>query len=92
MFAIAFDLVVAVTEATHPKGYRQAYLDIEVALRKHGFNRVQHSLYVSEEQDFVGLVAAMNALKALPWFGTAVKDVRAFKMEHWSDFTPWAKS
>ena len=92
MFAIAFDLVVAVTEAAHPRGYRQAYLDIETALKAHGFIRVQHSLYVTEEQDFVRLVAAMNALKALPWFGAAVKDVRAFKMEHWSDFTPWAKA
>ena len=92
MFAIAFDLVVANTEAAHPRGYRQAYLDIEQALKRHGFSRVQHSLFVNEEEDFVTLVSAMNALKSLAWFPASVKDVRAFKVEHWSDFTSWSKS
>ena len=34
----------------------------------------------------------MNALKALPWFPTCVRDIRAFKVEHWSDFTDFIKS
>jgi virulence-associated protein VapD len=33
MFAIAFDLVVADTEAHHPKGISQAYADIRASLR-----------------------------------------------------------
>jgi virulence-associated protein VapD len=33
-----------------------------------------------------------NALKALPWFPTCVRDIRAFKVEHWSDFTDFMKS
>lgn len=34
----------------------------------------------------------MNALKALPWFPICVRDIRAFKVEHWSDFTDFIKS
>jgi virulence-associated protein VapD len=32
-----------------------------------------------------------NAAKALPWFPTCVRDIRAFKVEHWSDFTDFMK-
>lgn len=41
MFAIAFDLVVANTNASHPKGVSQAYADIGNTLAGFGFNRVQ---------------------------------------------------
>jgi virulence-associated protein VapD len=36
MFAIAFDLVVADTEAYHPKGISQAYADICALLERMG--------------------------------------------------------
>jgi virulence-associated protein VapD len=32
------------------------------------------------------------ALKALTWFPASVRDIRAFKVEHWSDFTALVKS
>jgi virulence-associated protein VapD len=38
------------------------------------------------------LFAALLALKALPWFPASVRDIRAFKIEHWSDFTALVKS
>jgi virulence-associated protein VapD len=28
---------------------------------------------------------------ALPWFPASVRDIRAFKVEHWSDFTQMVK-
>jgi virulence-associated protein VapD len=31
------------------------------------------------------------ALKALPWFPSSVRDIRAFRIEHWSDFTGLVK-
>lgn len=31
------------------------------------------------------------ALKALPWLPASVRDIRAFKIEHWSDFTAVVK-
>jgi virulence-associated protein VapD len=33
------------------------------------------------------LFQAILALKALPWFALSVRDIRAFRIEQWSDFT-----
>ena len=87
MFAIAFDLVVADTAENHPKGVSQAYADIGGTLAGFGFDRVQGSLYLTAKDDLANLFAAIMSLKALPWFPSSVRDTRAFKIEHWSDFT-----
>ena len=91
MFAIAFDLVVAETAARHPKGVSQAYADIGNALAGFGFDRVQGSLYRTDNDDLVNLFDAIMTLKRLPWFPSSVRDIRAFKVEHWSDFTKFVK-
>jgi virulence-associated protein VapD len=91
MFAIAFDLVVADTQRHHPKGVSQAYSDIEVILARFGFRRVQGSLYVTDDEDMAKLFTAIQALKAEPWFPPSVRDIRAFRIEQWSDFTPVVK-
>jgi virulence-associated protein VapD len=92
MFAIAFDLVVAETAAHHPKGISQAYADIGSTLASFGFVRVQGSLYTTERDDLANLFAAIMALKTLPWLPASVRDIRAFKIEHWSDFTQLVKA
>lgn len=92
MFAIAFDLVVRDTEAAHPKSVSQAYADINAVLNRYGFARIQGSVYLAQTDSLVGVTLAMNALKALPWFPICVRDIRAFKVEHWSDFTDFIKS
>jgi virulence-associated protein VapD len=92
MFAIAFDLVVADTARNHPKGVTQAYADIRNALTQWGFEWRQGSLYTTDKDDLANLFAAILALKALPWFPASVRDIRAFKIEHWSDFTALVKS
>ncbi len=92
MFAIAFDLVVADTAGNHPKGVAQAYADIRNTLTGFGFEWRQGSLYTTDKDDLSNLFAAILALKALPWFATSVRDIRAFKIEHWSDFTAMVKS
>ena len=91
MFAIAFDLVVADTAANPPKGVSQAYADIGGTLAGYGFDRVQGSLYLTDKDDLANLFAAIMALKRLPWFPGSVRDIRAFKVEHWSDFTRLVK-
>jgi len=91
MFAIAFDLVVAEAEKHHPKGVPAAYAEIAITLKKHGFDRVQGSVYVTERNDMANLFAALLALKALPWFAQVVRDIRGFRIENWSDFTPIIK-
>jgi virulence-associated protein VapD len=91
MFAIAFDLVVEETLEAHPRGLRQAYSDVEATLSGFGFARVQGSVYLTENEDLTKLVGAMNALKALHWFPASVRDIRAFRVEQWSDFTGFMK-
>jgi virulence-associated protein VapD len=34
----------------------------------------------------------MNALKALPWFPSSVREIRAFRVENYSDFTDFMKN
>ena len=92
MFAIAFDLTVEKIELCHPKGVPQAYAEIRQALERFGFERVQGSVYVCEREDLANLFAAMNALKSLQWFAGCVRDIRAFRIEQWSDFTGFFKS
>jgi len=91
MYAVAFDLVVADTEAHHPKGVAQAYTEIGAILAEHEFRRVQGSLYVTEHEDMANLFLAIQALRACPWFPKSVRDIRAFRIEQWSDFTPVVK-
>lgn len=92
MYAIAFDLVVADTEAHHPKGISQAYTDIAMVLGAHSFRRVQGSLYVTDNEDMANLFLVIQALRDQPWFPKSVRDIRAFRIEQWSDFTAVVKS
>ena len=87
MFAITFDLVVADTSTHHPKNVTQAYTDIASTLAEYGFDRVQGSVYVTKSEDMANLFQAILALKALPWFAQSVRDIRAFRIEQWSNFT-----
>jgi len=91
MFAIAFDLVVADTEKHHPRGVSQAYTDIANTLRHFGFRWIQGSVYVTDSENMANLFDAIMALKALPWLPASVRDIRAFRIEQWSDFTPIMK-
>ena len=80
------------TEKHHPKGVSQAYADIGSILNEHGFRRVQGSLYVSENEDMAVLFLAMQTLKTQAWFPRSVRDIRAFRLEQWPDFTPVVKA
>jgi virulence-associated protein VapD len=91
MFAIAFDLIVAETAAVHPKGVAQAYADIGRCLARYGFTRVQGSLSFTDSDNLAQLFQAISALKVLAWFSSCVRDIRAFKVERWSDFTQVVK-
>jgi virulence-associated protein VapD len=91
VFAIAFDLVVREAAARHPRSVSQAYADIGATLGGFGFERVQGSVYVSPSEDLANLFRAVDALRSLPWFPPCVRDIRAFRVEQWSDFTPIIK-
>ena len=92
MYAVAFDLVVADAYKYHPKGATQAYTEIGQVLGRHDFSRVQGSLYVTENEDLAKLFLAIKALRDTDWFPRSVRDIRAFRIEQWSDFTAVVKS
>jgi len=37
------------------------------------------------------LFQAIIGLRSLSWFSASVRDIRAFRIEQWSDFTPVMK-
>ena len=91
MFAISFELTVDDTELNHPKGVTQAYAEIGAILGDHGFRRIQGSLYVTESEDMAKLFLAIQTLRSKAWFPKSVRDIRAFRIEQWSDFTAVVK-
>jgi len=91
MYAVAFDPVVADTRREYPKGVTQAYTEIGAVLGEYGFHRVQGSLYVTDQEDMANLFLAIQSLRSRSWFPKSVRDIRAFRIEQWSDFTPVVK-
>jgi virulence-associated protein VapD len=87
MFAITFDMVVADLETFYGTPYHKAYYDIKVILKKHRFDWIQGSTYLTQSDDLSIVFDAINALSDIDWFARSVRDVRAFKVENWSDFT-----
>lgn len=69
----------------------QAYAEIGATLAQYGFRRVQGSLYVTDDENMARLFVAIQALKSQPWLPPSVRDIRAFRIEQWSDFTPVVK-
>jgi virulence-associated protein VapD len=76
----------------HPKSVPQAYADIRTTLKKFDFVWRQGSVYTTDNEDMANLFGAVMALKALPWFTASIRDIRAFRVEMWSDFTAMIKS
>jgi virulence-associated protein VapD len=87
MYAIAYDLIVKEVKIHHKKGIAQAYIEIGATLAEYGFRRIQGSLYVTENENMNELFKAIYALKSKEWFRLSVRDIRAFRIEQWSDFT-----
>ena len=87
MFAIAFDMVVADLKEHYGEPYNNAYFEIKNVLREYEFFNTQGSVYLSKTGDMANLYRAIEALKKIDWFKKSVRDIRAFKVEDWSDFT-----
>lgn len=87
MFAISFDMVIADLKEHYGEPYNNAYYEISKTLRKYEFYNMQGSLYLSQTTDMLNLYKAMDTLKSIDWFRKSVRDIRAFRVEDWSDFT-----
>jgi virulence-associated protein VapD len=91
MFAISFDMVIIDLKNNYGEPYNNAYFEIGKELRKYEFYNTQGSVYLSKNNDMANLFRAMNALKKISWFKNSVRDIRAFRVEDWSDFTDFMK-
>lgn len=92
MYALSFDMVISDLKQYYGEPYNNAYYEIKALLYKNGFNWVQGSTYLSNSDDLTALVKTVMELSKIDWFKKSVRDIRGFKVESWSDFTPLVKS
>ena len=91
MFAIAFDLVISDLKAYYGEPYNNAYVEIRQELKKCGFEWIQGSVYLTRNGNLATVYKAISRLSQIMWFRNSVRDIRAFKVEDWSDFTEIVK-
>ena len=93
MYAIVFDLKVEDLKKYYGEPYNGAYAETEKELDALGFEWKQGSLYVMKDgaNPIATLNKAINKLAQIDWFKKSVRDIRAFKVEDWSDITPIVK-
>jgi len=94
MYAIAFDLKIDDLKKSYGEPYNGAYDEIKRELSEFGFEWTQGSLYMSKTSNntLVAVFSAIERLKKIDWFVASVRDIRAFKVEDWSDFTDTVKN
>ena len=93
MYAIAFDLKIDDLRKEYGDPYNKAYDEIRQELESIGFEWTQGSVYIStsEKDSLTTVYKATNKLSSITWFKNSVRDIRAFKVEDWSDFTEIVK-
>lgn len=91
MYAICFDLDTDAL-ARHYGGAspNNGYDEIRRVLEKHGFDRVQGSVYFGNKNVTpVTCVMAIQSIQAAcPWFGRTVRDIRMLRIEENNDLMP----
>ena len=94
MYAIAFDLKIDDLKREYGDPYNRAYDEIRQELESIGFEWTQGSVYInkSQENTLTTVYKAINKLSNIDWFKKSVRDIRAFKVEDWSDFTDVVKN
>lgn len=78
MFAILIDIDATAEQSE----------EIRNLMQRHGFVQQTGGFYLSKSDEITSLFYEINDLKATPWFTASVRDIRAFRVENWSDFTP----
>ena len=93
-YAIAFDMKIDELKKNYGEPYNTAYKEIEKELDVFGFEWTQGSLYIekNENNNLAKVYQAINRLSQIDWFKKSVRDLRAFKVEDWSDFTDIVKA
>lgn len=93
MYAIAFDLKIEDLKKSYGEPYNKAYDEVRQELETLGFEWTQGSVYInhSDQNSLTTVYKAINRLSRIGWFRESVRDIRAFKVEDWSDFTEIVK-
>jgi virulence-associated protein VapD len=87
MYAISFDMLISDLKTHYGEPYNNAYFEISNVMERFHFYRAQGSVYLSTNNNLVNVTRAMLALKNIEWFKNSVRDIRAFRVEDWSNFT-----
>lgn len=93
MYAIAFDLKIDDLKKNYGEPYNVAYDEVCQELEALGFEWTQGSVYINSDSNnsLTTVYKAINRLSQIDWFKKSVRDIRAFKIEDWSDFTEIVK-
>lgn len=93
MYAIAFDLKIDELKKTYGNPYNGAYDEIRQELESLGFEWTQGSVYINADANnsLTTVYKVINRLSKIGWFKQSVRDICAFKVEDWSDFTEIVK-
>jgi len=93
MYAISFDMEISKLKENYGEPYNPAYDEIRKTMDSLGFDWLQWSLYLAKENlnSLTIVYKAIDTLKNIQWFKDSVRDIRAFKVEDWSDFTEIVK-
>ena len=93
MYAIAFDLKIDDLKKSYGEPYNGAYDEIKRELGSIGFEWTQWSVYINrdEKNTLTTVYKAITKLSKISWFRESVRDIKAFKVEDWSDFTSIVK-
>lgn len=69
------------------------FADIGTKSEVLGFAWTQGSVYINSDtsNSLTTIYKAINRLSKIGWFKQSVRDIRAFKVEDWSDFTEIVK-
>ena len=94
MYAIIYDLKIDDLKKNYGDPYNGAYDEARQELESLGFEWRQGSLYINHSQanSLAAVYKAINRLSQIGWFKKSVRDIRAFKVEDWSDFTDIVKN
>ena len=84
MYAISFDLET--NKLKNLNDYPALYQEVNNTLTQLGFINKQGSVYIGETANLTAVYKAINALKSIDNFNKTVRDIRAFKVEDYSNF------
>lgn len=91
MFAVAFDFEVAKLKEHYGDPYNKAYFEIKEILLKYEFEWIQGSTYVTKNEDLANLTFLMTEISEIEWMARSIRDIRAFEIKNWSNYTAFIK-